>query len=215
MRVAANLFDPGHQDGAAGTDETFTGTVDWGDGTVEVVTVTTTAGGVGVPTAGEFAATHVYADDGTYTITVRALDDDQGVGLKKFDVLVENVAPELVVTGSGQIVPGETRVIDEGNAQNLFGQITDAGASDTTFLYYVDWGDGQTTGPLSATIDGLGVAELVESHSYLQPGTYPVSVRVADDDMTANFLGGTAAQGDFVELAFFEQGEQSGSVCAN
>src|SRR5262249_30462717 len=61
----------------AGSLDTHTATVDWGDGTPPAA-----APAVG----GNVAATHVYDDNGVYTATVTVADDDGGMGSDAFTV---------------------------------------------------------------------------------------------------------------------------------
>ena len=56
-----------------GTQDTVTGTVDWGDGTTETITLNYTSA-----TQGNFTASRQYANDGSYIIKVRLTDDDGG-----------------------------------------------------------------------------------------------------------------------------------------
>jgi Ca2+-binding RTX toxin-like protein len=65
MTVTAAITDPGPAD-------THRAEIDWGDGTVEALTVTQ---GSGAATA---AGTHSYAEPGEYVATVRVADDDGG-----------------------------------------------------------------------------------------------------------------------------------------
>ncbi len=60
--------------------ERFTFAVDWGDGT-ELDSGPATIdvfGSPGVPTSGSFDGSHIYADNGVYTVTVTVSDDDGG-----------------------------------------------------------------------------------------------------------------------------------------
>ena len=66
--------------------DTHTATIDWGDGSP--VQNGTIFEGVG---AGAIGGSHVYADDGTYTVTVHVEDNNGGSDTKSFDVLVKNV----------------------------------------------------------------------------------------------------------------------------
>ncbi|MEM6468239.1 MAG: hypothetical protein AAF802_01625 [Planctomycetota bacterium] len=56
-----------------GTQDTVTGTVDWGDGTTESITLNYTS-----TTQGNFTASRQYANDGSYIIKVTLTDDDGG-----------------------------------------------------------------------------------------------------------------------------------------
>ena len=79
--------------------ESFTFDVDWGDGrqTVSGSTtfITDVNGSPGVLSTGSFGGSHIYADDGTYTITVTIHDDDGGSHSQTFQVIVANVMPTI------------------------------------------------------------------------------------------------------------------------
>jgi len=147
------------------TRETFTYNVDWGDGTFRELRlpVTTLTGAPGTPTTGVLTDAHhplkhTYADNGEYTVTVMLRDDDGGVGVEKFLVTVNNVAPtlhlssEVVKLGDAgnELLEGDTVTI------HLLGTFTDPGFNNPlnrpdlgnggerqeTFTYSIDWGDG-------------------------------------------------------------------------
>jgi PKD repeat protein len=188
-----------------GTLDTHTATIDWGDGSAtEAAAVTQLSGG------GSLAGSHSYADDGVYTVTITLTDDDGGAHVQMLDVLVENVAPTLTVIGS--------QTIDEGSPLSLpnIGMLTDPGFANLanpngpsveTFSYLIDWGDGTAADTGTATIDQLGTvglptaASLDGSHTFADNGTYLVTIRVADDDMSGNFASGMAGV-DYVEQTF-------------
>ena len=187
-----------------GTQETFAGmTIDWGDGTpVDVLNIVNRVGGSpGVATTAEFDhAPHTYADNGLYTVTITAADDDGGLLAETFQIQVENVAPTLVLTS-------RELEISESETLNLFdlGTFSDPGFNNPlntddpsnggevteTFSYTIDWGDGTLeTGQLPATvlsgsagIETLGT--LVDSHQYLDNDSdnfFTVTVTLSDDD---------------------------------
>ena len=94
----ATFTDPGFDLTVAGTEESFTATIDWGDGTTEPVgdiTLTEVPGSEGILTTGTINAMHAYADDGMYTVTVTVMDDDGGSAMQQFTVTVNNVAPTM------------------------------------------------------------------------------------------------------------------------
>ena len=72
----------------AGTLDTHTATVDWGDGTGTQTAAVTQAAG-----SGSIAGSHTYADNGSYTVTVTVTDDDGGSASDTFTVTVDNLDP--------------------------------------------------------------------------------------------------------------------------
>jgi hypothetical protein len=67
-------------------DAPYAVSVDWGDGTA--------ATAFSAPATGALPAqSHTYADNGSYTVTVTATDDDGGSGHASFGIAVANVAP--------------------------------------------------------------------------------------------------------------------------
>jgi PKD repeat protein len=179
---------------AGPTTERFSYAIDWGDGTATQVgpAAIDSFGSPGVPMQGSFDGSHTYADNGVYTVTVKTIDDDGGVGSATFTVTVNNVAPTLTLgTGDVSIPLTESLSItdlgqfnDPGfdNLLNVGGQTTER------FTFSINWGDGRpnSTGP--ATIDVAGAAGLRTSgsfdasHLYGAPGNYTVTVTLADDD---------------------------------
>jgi hypothetical protein len=87
----ATFTDPGFTNLLAGTSETFTATIDWGDGTVGDGQVHVTQGSAGVPTTGTVSGSHLYQSAGNYTVTVTVADDDGGEGADAFPITVQGV----------------------------------------------------------------------------------------------------------------------------
>ncbi|MCH8937672.1 MAG: PKD domain-containing protein, partial [Gemmatimonadetes bacterium] len=144
----------------ADTEDTHTASIDWGDGTpAEAGTVSKLV----VPWT--VSATHAYADDGDYTVTVSVSDGRGGVGQGSYTVTVSNVAPTAVAGGpySG----------DEGSPISFSGSATDPGADALTFEWDFDY-DGVTF-----IANGGGASP---QHTYLQDGEFTVALRVSDDD---------------------------------
>ena len=179
-----------------GFPETFTYSIDWGDGSVPADSgdaTIDTPGSRGVPTAGSFDGSHVYADDGLYTVTVTVADDDGGSHVQTFLVAVENVSPTLTVVGNQTIVEGEALTVAQIGTftdPGFHNPLNPIGATVETFTYTIDWGDGRPTDLGNATIDTAGSIGIPSAgffdatHDYPGVGnyTYTVTVRVWDDD---------------------------------
>ena len=144
--------------------DTWTATVDYGDG----------SGRQPLPlTDKNFTLSHLFSDNGLYTVAVTVTDDDTGMSSDTLTVTVGNVAP--VVTS---LSLNET-TIDENGTVELSGSFSDLGAQDTHTVQ-INWGDG-TSSP--ATVNPAA-RRFLASHPYLddKPGGYPISVTVTDSD---------------------------------
>ena len=187
--LTGTITDPGTQD-------TFTLTINWGDplSPKNVETYTFAASATGTQS---FTLTHQYLDDNvtgtafdTYTISASVQDKDLAVGTATTTVIVNNVAPTLVLNAVTDI--------DENGIATLSGTITDPGTLDT-FTLVIDWnalgniggaGEGTTTLTHADLINvAPGVWTFTATHQYLDDnatGTasdrYTISVRVTDDD---------------------------------
>ncbi|MEX0641713.1 MAG: hypothetical protein WD468_03380 [Pirellulales bacterium] len=112
--------------------ERFTFAINWGDGTdLDTGPVTIIASNM-TPTTGFFDGSHVYANDGTYVVTVTVNDDDFGRVMASFTVEVRNVAPQVVVDPPG--------MINENESVTLTGTFVDPGLLDQHFVT-IDWDD--------------------------------------------------------------------------
>jgi hypothetical protein len=100
--------DPGFTFPPSGTSETFTTSVDWGDGSVVTVppntaqvSQTVVNGGPGVLTTGTIAARHLYSGRGLFTVKVTVTDNDGGFDIKTVQVSVGSTSLYAVAAGAG------------------------------------------------------------------------------------------------------------------
>ena len=148
-----------------GTRDTHTASINWGDGTVEAGTVVETPFGPPGSTAGmngTVSGSHVYADNGAYTVTITVNDDEGGTAADTLLVTVSNLPPTV---NAG---PDQTK--DEGQTVAFDGAFTDPGVLDTHTILW-DFGDGTTV-----------AGSLTPSHVYADNGTYTVRLTVTDND---------------------------------
>jgi PKD repeat protein len=171
----------------AGTLDTHSGTVDWGDGTAaEALVIESSPFGPPGSLAGQFGSlhgSHVYADNGDYAVTFTLTDDDGGAATETLtmSILVAN-DPPVAEAGAGA-------TISEGGEFSLSGaSFTDRGTLDT-HTASIDWDDGTTTaglvtetafGPPGSTAGMSGT--VAASHVYADDGEYKPVLTVTDDD---------------------------------
>jgi large repetitive protein len=140
--------------------DTWTATVNYGDsGGVQLLTLNADK---------SFNLGHLYADEGSYTVTVTVADDDNVAGTATLTVLVDNPAP-VVTLGLGA-------TINEGSSYAARGSFSDPGSD--TWTATVNYGDGGGVQPLPLNAD----KSFNLSHLYADEGSYTVAVTVSDDD---------------------------------
>jgi len=119
--------------------------------------------GDGSPIAsGTLTPSHVYADNGAYTVTLTVTDDDGGTTSDTLEVTVNNVPPTVEA--------GLDRTVNEGDTVNFSGSFTDPGSADT---HTVEWDFGDSS---------LANGTLTPSHVYADNGVYTVTLTVTDDE---------------------------------
>lgn len=143
----------------ADTKAGFTWTVSWGDGSPN----TTLVGVSPVSTS------HVFDDNGDYQVTLTVIDQDGGASLPaQVTVPIANVAPtvELSIPAAGE----------EGSSLSFSAVVTDPSSADTAhgFDFTWDFGDG------SPPVVGRNLNRV--EHTYVDDGTYTVSLTVKDKD---------------------------------
>ena len=135
-----------------GDDLTYT--YDFGDGSPE-------ASGVGLT-----EVNHVYADEGTYTLTLTVDDGNGATDTGTLTVTVSNAAPVIVsLTGD--------QAGDAGDTFEFVASASDPGEGDV-LTYTYDFGDG------SPEASGVDLTEV--SHIYDTADTYTLTLTVTDGD---------------------------------
>ena len=111
--------------------------------------------------SGTLIPSHVYKDDGVYTVTLTVTDSKGGVGSDTLTVTVKNATPVVEA--------GPDQTITEGETVNLSGSFTDPGSADTHTIQW-DFGDGATPSDT-----------LSPRHVYEDDGVYTVTLTVTDN----------------------------------
>jgi hypothetical protein len=205
VTVPALMFtDPGfnnelnrlNEDNGGEFEETFTYTINWGDGTIDEFTATWTSGGPNILTTGSTAShSHTFLDNpsggNVYEVVITVMDDDQGATPRPVNVTVFNVAPTLDPITATDVSPQGVTIL------NL--RFTDPGADSYRVL--VDWGDNLTEEVFlerfeieedTAPVGASGSFTYQLSHRYdgppnpLSPASdIVISVKIWDDDLAA------------------------------
>ncbi|MFT5525500.1 MAG: PKD repeat protein, partial [Pirellulaceae bacterium] len=132
-----------------------TATVNWGDGTP--------TSNASVDQANDaVSASHVFADDGEFTVTVCVLDDQSVEACDTLTFTVDNLAPVVDA--------GSNRTVVEGQLIEFAGSFNDPGLTDTHSLLW-NFSDGTTDN-----------STLAPSHTFVSEGVFTVTLTVTDND---------------------------------
>ncbi len=168
----------------------FTATVNWGDGTTDVGTIQLLSSGAGGSNFEVNAPAHTYIEEGTYSETVTL----------HHNALPAVTTPQQTISIADQqvTVPVVTPPVSP-----LEGQATAASFDLATFTdpaglgletpadfgAVITWGDGTTsTGTIkfdNSTAAGANYEVDAPSHTYVEEGTYTISVSVSHDLLLA------------------------------
>jgi hypothetical protein len=149
----------------------LTAAVSWGDGTISPGTVVAVGGGVF-----EVMASHTYADEGTNAIVVTLSDDAPGTATATATGSATiGEADALLASGVTITVPVRSTF------NGMVAAFTSSNATDVAgdFTATINWGDGTTT--TGAVVGQGGTFAVTGSHAYQSPGTFPITVQIADD----------------------------------
>jgi DNA/RNA endonuclease G (NUC1) len=137
-----------------------------GDGTLTAYSWTF---GDGSEASGQ-TVSHTYPQDGNYAVRL-IVTDNLGIADTTFtSTTVANVAPSVAPFAGATLLPGET--------YSAAGSFTDPGVDPWTAT--ANYGDGPAVETLL-----LSGKTFALSHTYLSNGTFIVTVRVSDDDVTS------------------------------
>jgi hypothetical protein len=142
---------------------------DWGDGT-------TTSGAVTDPVAGTFTASctggHIYAEEGSNTVTVKVTDDG-GQTTSKSGLVTTADAPLTSSCAAAAVSPqaftGPTA---------SFADADPAGVA-TDYTVSIDWGDGTTSSGVASGPSG-GSFTASGSHTYTSTGYFTIKTKITD-----------------------------------
>ena len=124
---------------------TWTATVDYGDGTAIQP--------LALAADKTFALSHVYDDNGTYTVTVVVTDSFGASGTGKLKVSVANVAPTAVVSSSGPVREGSAATVALSGATDVSLADTRAGFTYAFACDGIHYGGDGSTASASCTFD--------------------------------------------------------------
>jgi hypothetical protein len=141
--------------------EPLTITIDYGDGTSEVVPQSID---------GNIDINHIYANDGVFILEITIDDGLGGITTDTATITVNNISPEITIDSQS--------VDDDGNLTGS-GSFTDPG--DDTWSATVDYGDGSGEQPLSLSGKTFSL-----SHSYAANGVYDAIITIDDDDSSSD-----------------------------
>jgi len=136
--------------------------------------------GDGTPNIASDTPSHVFTDDGSYTVTVTVTDTLGGANSSVLPFVVANGPPELLA-----LVGATSGVM--GQSLGFNATVTDPAGSDDTLTWTWDWGEG--------TAPTVGVNEDSPSHSWSNAGNFTLLLTIADED------GGSVSQAVGVQIS--------------
>ncbi len=124
-------------------------------------------------TGSEAKVTHIYKDNGLYTVSLTVIDTHGAADTKTTTANIANVAPTV-----GPITaPTDPQSVD--TTISISSPYTDPGILDT-HTATIDWNDGSTTAGIVTETGGFG--SVTGSHAYNTPGIYQITLTITDKD---------------------------------
>lgn len=186
------------------TSSDITATINWGDGTTQTPTNSTTAtanfpatiSSGGSPGAGQFQVTgtdtHTYTNPGIYPVTV-TLSDTHGLSQQ---ILSTAVITSASSTGSPLVAVGKSLSIRGRNTgSQVLATFTDNGITSSSYSAVIDWGDG-VVAPGTVKPMGGNQFKVLGSHTYNDPENFAILIRIhrtADSDTSNDGIAWTRA----------------------
>lgn len=141
--------------------EPLTISVDYGDGTSEVVPQSID---------GNIDINHLYANDGVFILEITVDDELGGIATDIATITVNNISPEITI---------DSQSVDDNRNLTGSGSFTDPG--DDAWSATVDYGDG--AGEQLLTLSGKTFSL---SHNYAANGVYDAKIIISDDDISSD-----------------------------
>jgi YD repeat-containing protein len=179
--TVATFNDTGVNDG----EDTYSASINWGDGGTTSGTATVVAGQVQV------TGSYVYQEDGQYTVSVTLSDlNGSTISVTGAAVGTATVVDAPLTAGTGLTITST----EAGSFSGPIGSFSDtSGSSEPPGNYQVtiNWGDG-TTSTGSIAQQAGNISNVNGSHSYAEEGTYGIAITVSDEGGAAVVLSATA-----------------------
>jgi hypothetical protein len=169
--------------------------IDWGDGTPATAGTITQPGGTGATFM--VNGSHIYAEEGAYTITVNIvdLDGDTAIAPTTANVIDAplNATGVSVQTTEGSLFSGQVASCTDAEPNAPLADFTMGNGGAT-----IDWGDGSaTSSEIVSQPGGAGSPFLISgSHTYQEEGAYNISVTILDAEGSQTTTSATASVSD-------------------